>query len=128
MITFSRQQLLAMVAFFGALLVGLVVVPPLPMGAQPASAPVRLTAPYRVTVGAAAVQLTTSGNVHGIVLECLCPGQTIYIGASAAVTTATGYPMADGETLTLEVRNANQLFAIASAAGQSLAVLPFSRY
>jgi hypothetical protein len=96
--------------------------------AQPSAASVRLTAPYRVTVGAAAVQLTASGNVHGIVVKALSPGQTVYIGASSAVTTATGYPMVDGETLTLEVRNADQLYAIASAASQAVAVLPFSRY
>lgn len=96
--------------------------------AQPSAAPVRLVEPYRVTVGATAVQVTTSGNVHGIVLKALAPGQTIYIGASSAVTTSTGYPMSDGETLTLEVRNANQLYAIASAAAQSVAVLPFTRY
>jgi hypothetical protein len=88
---------------------------------------VRLVAPYRVTVGAAAVQLTTSGNVHGIVIKAMCPGQTIYIGASSAVTTATGYPMVDGETLSLEATNANQVYAIASAGGQSVAVLPYSR-
>lgn len=96
--------------------------------AQPSAAPVRLVAPYRVTVGGTAVQITASGNVHGVVVKALSPGQTVYIGISDAVTTATGYPMVDGETLTLEVRNANQLYAIASAAAQSVAVLPFSRY
>jgi hypothetical protein len=96
--------------------------------AQPSATSIALTAPYRVTVGVAAAQLTASGNVHGIVLKAVCPGQTIYVGTSAAVTTATGYPMVDGETLTLEIRNANQLFAIASAAAQSVAVLPFSRH
>jgi hypothetical protein len=65
------------------------------VSALEASAPnplVRLVAPYRVTVGAAAVQLTASGNVHGIVLKAICPGQTIYVGVSSSVTTATGYP------------------------------------
>jgi hypothetical protein len=90
--------------------------------------PVRLVAPYRVTVGAAAVQLTSSGNVHGFVLKAICPGQTIYVGVASTVTTATGYPLVDGETLTLEVRNANEVYAIASAASQSVAVLPYSRY
>jgi hypothetical protein len=100
------------------------------VSALEASAPnplVRLVAPYRVTVGAAAVQLTASGNVHGIVLKAICPGQTIYVGVSSSVTTATGYPLSDGETLTLEVQNANQIYAIASAAAQSVAILPFER-
>lgn len=96
--------------------------------AQATRASIRLTAPYRVTVGATAVQLTSSGNVNGgVVVKALVPGQTMYLGLSG-VTTATGYPMADYETLTLEVSNANQLYAIASAAAQSVAVLPFSRY
>jgi hypothetical protein len=98
------------------------------LDAQATRAAIHLVAPYRVTVGGTAVQLTASGNVHGIVLKALCPGQTMYIGASSAVTTATGYPMSDGETLTLEVANANQIYAIASAAAQSVAVLPFARY
>lgn len=97
--------------------------------AAPQGASVQLVAPYRVTVGATAVQLTNSTNVNGgVVIKAICPGQTLYIGISSAVTTSTGYPMSDGETLTLEVRNANQLYAIASAAAQSVAVLPFSRY
>jgi hypothetical protein len=98
------------------------------MSSGPNALPIRLGAPYRVTVGVAAAVLTASGNVHGVILKAICPGQTIYVGASSAVTTATGYPMTDGETLTLEVRDANQIYAIASAAAQSLAVLPFARY
>jgi len=107
----------------------LVLLSPAPvLEAQPNPAKVNLVAPYRVTVGAAAVQLTSSGNVHGVVVKAMCPGQTIYIGVSSAVTTATGYPMTDAETLTLEVRNANQIYAIASAPAQAVAVLPFTRY
>lgn len=98
-------------------------------GAQPVSANVHPLAPYRVTVGAAAGQLTSSTTVNGgIVIKAICPGQTIYVGVSSAVTTATGFPLSDGETLRIEVSDANQLYAIASAAGQSVAVLPFSRY
>lgn len=97
--------------------------------AQPSRAPVRVVAPYRVAVGVTAVQLTTSGNVNGgVCVKALVPGQTLYLGVSAAVTTATGWPMTDNESLCLEVNNANQLWAIASAAAQSVAVLPFSRY
>lgn len=94
----------------------------------PSAAPIRIKAPTRNTVGATAAQLTATDNVHGVILKAICPGQVIYLGLDANVTTATGYPMVDGETLTLEVRNADQLYAIASAAAQSLAVLPFTRY
>jgi hypothetical protein len=89
---------------------------------------VALSAPYRVTVGTAAVALTGSGNVHGMVIRAIAgTGETIYIGASSAVTTSTGYPMTNGETLTLEVRNATDIYAIASASSQSVSVLPFVR-
>lgn len=87
--------------------------------------PVRLnTAPSRLTVGAAAVQ-GTSVPCHGVVVKAICPGQTIYVGNSTAVTTATGYPLADGESITFEVSNINQLWFIASAALQSVALLPY---
>lgn len=94
----------------------------------PASSAIRIKAPTRSASGVAAAQLPDSGNVHGVVVKAICPGQTIYVGADNTVTTANGYPMADGDTLTLEVRNANQIWHIASAAAQSLAVLPFERY
>lgn len=92
------------------------------------AANVRLVAPYRVTVGTSAGQLTSSGNVRGVIIKAICPGQTIYIGTSSAVTTSTGYPLADGDSLTLEIRNASDIYAIASAAAQSVSVLPFGRY
>ena len=94
----------------------------------PTAAPIRPVAPTRNSVTGSAAQLTSTGNNHGLILKAICPGQTIYIGTTIAVTTATGYPMADGETLTLEIQNANQLFAISSSGTQSLAVLPYSRY
>lgn len=97
--------------------------------AQPNRAAVNVVAPFRVTVGTSAVNLTSSGNVNGgVCLKALVPGQTLYIGVSSAVTTLTGWPMSDNESLCLEVRNANVLWGIASAAAQSVAVLPFSRF
>lgn len=87
--------------------------------------PVRLsTAPSRLTVGAAAVQGTSIG-CHGVLVRAICPGQTIYIGASNAVTTATGYPLNDNESIQFEVDNVNKLWFIASAAGQAVAFLPY---
>jgi hypothetical protein len=86
------------------------------------------TAPYRQAVGAAAVQVTSSNPVNGgIVVRAICPGQTIYLGVSSAVTTANGFPLSDGDIITLGVRDANLLYAIASAAAQELAILPFNR-
>lgn len=97
--------------------------------AQGTRGPINVIAPYRVAVGTSAVQLTTSGNVNGgVCIKALAPGQTMYLGVSSAVTTSTGWPMSDRESLCLEVRNANVLYGIASAADQAVAVLPFSRY
>lgn len=92
---------------------------------------VRLKAADRQTVatGSAAALTDNSGNQHGFILKAICPaGQTIYLGASAAVTTSTGYPMTDGETLTLEVANVSEIYAIADAVSAQLAILPFAKY
>lgn len=52
------------------------------------------------------------------------PGNSgvIYLGKDSTVTTATGFPLAAGDVLTLDVDNANRVWAIASDAGQDLAV------
>jgi hypothetical protein len=86
--------------------------------------PVRLVAPARLAVGAAAVQ-GPSAPCHGVLVRGVCPGQTIYIGISSGVTVANGYPMADGEEKQFEVSNLNQLWFIASAAAQAIAYFPF---
>lgn len=91
------------------------------------SAPIRIVAPFRVTVGADAVQLTASANVHGVIIKAICPAQKIYLGASSAVTTATGYPLQDGESVMFLSKNADQFWAIASAAAQEISVVPFYR-
>jgi hypothetical protein len=87
------------------------------------TAPFRPIAPTRLAVGAAAVQ---GSNIpcHVLVVKAICPGQTMYVGTSSGVTTATGYPLADGETVTLEVKNASDLWFIASAAAQAVAFFP----
>lgn len=95
---------------------------------MPHTAPIRIAAPVRLAVGGTAVQGTDTGTVHGVIVKAICPSQTVYVGASAAVTTANGYPLADGAELLLEVANGNQLFFIASAAAQAVSILPFTRY
>lgn len=94
------------------------------MSALVTTTPVRITAPNRLAVGVTAVQ-GSNRPCHGVVVKALCPGETIYLGTSSAVTTADGYPMGDGETLTLNVKNANELYFIASAAAQAVAFVPF---
>jgi len=86
--------------------------------------PARPIAPARQTVGVAAVQ---GANVpcHGVVVKAIAPGQTIDVGVSSAVASGAGWPLSDGETLTFEVTNLNQLWFIASAAGQAIAYFPY---
>jgi len=100
------------------------------MAAGAYSGPIQPLAPIRQTInnaGGAQQGSSTPGNVHGVVIKAICPGQNIYVGVSSAVTTGTGYKMGDGETLTFEVKNLNKLWFIASADGQSISVLPFLR-
>lgn len=89
------------------------------------TAPLRISAPTRAVIGTAASQLP-SQSCHGVILRAVCPGQILYLGVSSGVTTATGFPMNDGDVLDLAVKNTNELYFIASAAAQGLAVLPYS--
>lgn len=93
-------------------------------------APLRITAPIRQTVGGTAVQGNggTSVPCHGVLVKAVSPGQTIYVGVSGAVTTGNGWPLADGNVLDLQVKNVTDLWFIASAAGQAVALLPYSLY
>lgn len=96
------------------------------MGARNSTTiPVNLrVAPSRLAVGLAAVH-SASIPCHGVLVKAICPGQVIYVGISNAVTTATGYPMNDGDQLQFEVKDATQLWFIADAAAQSVAILPY---
>lgn len=87
--------------------------------------PARPSAPSRLTVGASAVQ-GTNVTGHGVIVKAICPGQTIYVGTSSALTTANGWPLADNESLAFEVKNANELYFIASAAAQAVALFPYT--
>lgn len=96
------------------------------MGARNSTTiPVRLrVAPSRLTVGVAAAH-TASIPCHGVMVRALCPGQNIYIGVSSGVTTADGYPMTDGDEKVFEVKDVTQLWFIADAAAQAVAIFPF---
>lgn len=82
-----------------------------------------------ISTGTGAPLTDNCGNQHGFVIKALCPAaQVIYVsGTLATCTAAAGYPMNDGETLTLEVQNENQIFALASAGSAQLAILPFAK-
>lgn len=90
-------------------------------------AQIKLDKPRQVAVNAAASQLPDTGNRHGVYFKAICPGQTIYIGTDNAVTTGNGFALYDGETLELDIRNCKDVWVVASADGQKLAILPFAR-
>lgn len=50
----------------------------------------------------------------------------IYIGNSAAVTTSTGYPLFEGDTLGMDLSDSKSLYAISDTANQKLALLEIS--
>lgn len=87
------------------------------------------TLPQRKAVSnGAAVQMAISGaRCHLYIVKAICPGQKIYLGTDNTVDAATGYPMVDGETLTMEPEAINDLWHYGSGAGCSLSVWPFVR-
>lgn len=95
--------------------------------AQNPQPPVQLRQPYHVVVDTTAAALTSSGSVRGVVLQAICPGQTIYLGTNSAVSATSGWPLGDKDTLALEVSEANQIWVIATASSQRIVVLPYRR-
>lgn len=89
--------------------------------------PVVLSAATQTPVGVSAVQLPNTGTVLGVMLKAISPGQIVYIGTTSAVSTTTGFPLSDGDSIILEVSNANQVWAVATASGQRVAVFPYRR-
>lgn len=81
----------------------------------------------RTTVGGTAVEITASAplaNRRSVSIKAICSGSNfVYIGSSSAVTTSNGYPLANEQSLDLEVDATTLIWAIASAASQAVAVL-----
>lgn len=82
-----------------------------------------LLAPGQIVVGAAAVQMHPAGTAvqKGVIVQAH-PANTgiVYVGI-AGVTVGTGFPLAAGASVTLPIPNTNQVYLIASAAGQTAA-------
>lgn len=51
------------------------------------------------------------------------PGTPVYIGNSAGVSSTSGYPLYDGDTLALDLTPSDTIYAVSTTAGQVLAVL-----
>ncbi len=81
----------------------------------------------RTTVGTSAVEITSSSPLTGrrsVSIKAICSGSNfVYIGSSSAVTTSNGYPLANEQSLDLEVDATTLIWAIASAASQAVAIL-----
>lgn len=79
------------------------------------------------TVGVSAVQLDvtplagrSSVSIKAITSSSL---NIIYIGNSSGVTTATGFPLYQGDTIQLDVTDAAQIWAISNAASQTACIV-----
>lgn len=79
------------------------------------------------TVGTSAVQLTpsplTGRSSLSIKVSTAGSQDTVYVGNSSGVTTATGYALFDGDSLQLDITTATSVYVIGSTAGQQVYVI-----
>lgn len=91
---------------------------------------VRPRTPFRASVTTSAAALALPGGQarsHLYILKAICPSDVIYLGTSSAVTSSDGYPLQNGESITVEARDVTSLYAISGAGACSLAVWPWDR-
>lgn len=77
----------------------------------------------QVTVGTSAVQIASSPLTARKTISLkgsTSSNQTVYVGATSAVTASTGYALGNGETLDLDLDDGAQVWAIASSSAQKL--------
>jgi hypothetical protein len=75
----------------------------------------------QVTVGTSAVQLPNAIASKGVLVKAHKGNSGIvYVGNSNAVTTSTGFELAAGEAIDIEVDNANRIWLIADGPGQTV--------
>lgn len=79
------------------------------------------------SVGTSAVHLTptplSTRKSISIKVTTLAGADYVYIGNSNAVTTSTGYIMASGDVLNMDLTSGQAIWAISNVAGQSVFVL-----
>lgn len=78
------------------------------------------------TIGTSSVQLTSTPltNRSSMSMKAVCTANNyVYIGNSSGVTTSTGYILFNGDSLQLDLTPAHVIYAIASAASQTVYVL-----
>lgn len=78
------------------------------------------------TVGTSVVQITPSPLTPRSSLSVRVTatgGNAVFIGNNSGTTTSNGYPLYNGDTLQMDLDESQQIWAIASAAGQTVYAL-----
>lgn len=79
----------------------------------------------QIAVGLAAVQLAaaplSSRKTIAVIAMCTSSTPIVYIGSSNAVTTANGWPLSNGASLSLDLEPGAEVWAISDIAGQRAA-------
>lgn len=78
------------------------------------------------SIGTTAVQITPTAltNRSSLSLTIIAtPNVPVYIGNSNSVSTSTGYPLYNGNTIELDLTPSGSIWAISTAAGQIVAAL-----
>jgi hypothetical protein len=79
------------------------------------------------TVGLTAVQLSitplTNRSSLSIKVITSTPSDLVYVGNSNAVTTSTGYPLFNGDSLQLDLTAVHELWVVGTAVGQRVCLL-----
>lgn len=92
-------------------------VPPVlrPLAIGPSTVSTNTLYTLNVTSGSTATQMTAGALTQGLTITVPASStETVYIGP-AGVTTATGYPVAAGGSISLNVANANQVYYVSGA-------------
>ena len=63
-------------------------------------------------------------NRSSMSFKAVCSaGASIYVGNSSGVTSSTGWPLFNGDTLQIDIKSTQAVYVIASSSGQTLYVL-----
>jgi len=82
------------------------------------------TSQYPVGTGSVQITPTPLTNRSSVCLKAICPGTNIiYIGNSSGVTTSTGYPLFNGDTVQMDLTPLDQIWAVGNANGNTLCAL-----
>ncbi len=78
------------------------------------------------TIGLTAIQITPTplANRSSVSMKVVCNSNTIiYIGNSSAVTSSTGFPLFNGDSVQLDITGAQSIYAISNFASNTLFAL-----